>query len=88
MANIKQQKKRDITNKKRNLLNASFKSSLKTAIKTFEKIVADGDAQKALEAFKFACKKIDKAVSKGILHKNNAAHQKSRLSKLLNTLVK
>ena len=87
MANIKQQKKRVITNQKRNLLNASFKSSLKTAIKNFEAAVATGNKEQAFEAFKFACKKIDKAVSNGILHKNNAAHQKSRLSQLLNTLA-
>ena len=87
MANIKQQQKRDITNKKKNLLNASFKSSLKTAVKAFEAAVAAGNKEQALETFKFACKKVDKAVSKGILHNNNAANQKSRLSKLLNTLA-
>ena len=87
MANIKQQQKRDITNKKKNLLNASFKSSLKTAVKAFEAAVAAGTKEQAQETFKFACKKVDKAVSKGILHKNNAANQKSRLSKLLNTLA-
>lgn len=87
MANIKQQQKRDITNKKKNLLNASFKSSLKTALKAFEAAVAAGNKEQAQETFKFACKKVDKAVSKGILHKNNAANQKSRLSKLLNTLA-
>ncbi len=87
MANIKQQQKRDITNKKKNLLNASFKSSLKTAIKAFEQAAKAGNKEAALEAFKLASKKIDKAVAKGILHKNNAAHQKSRLSKMLNTLA-
>ena len=87
MANIKQQQKRDITNKKKNLLNASFKSSLKTAVKAFEAAVAADNKEQAQETFKFACKKVDKAVSKGILHKNNAANQKSRLSKLLNTLA-
>ena len=54
MANIKQQKKRDITNSKKNLLNASFASSLKTAVKAFEAAVAAGDQAKALEAYKFA----------------------------------
>lgn len=87
MANIKQQKKRDITNNKKNLLNSSFKSSLKTAIKNFEAEVQGGDKEKAQAAFQFACKKIDKSVSKGIYHKNHAAHQKSRLAKLLNTLA-
>ena len=87
MANIKQQKKRDITNSKKNLLNSSFKSSLKTAIKNFETKVAEGNKEEAQLAFQFACKKIDKSVSKGIYHKNHAAHQKSRLAKLLNTLA-
>jgi small subunit ribosomal protein S20 len=87
MANIKQQKKRDITNSKKNLLNASFKSSLKSAVKAFDAQVAAGDKAKAQEAFKFACKKIDKAVAKGIHHKNWAAHQKSRLSVALNKLA-
>lgn len=86
MANIKQQKKRVLTNQKQRLLNASFNSSLKTAIKTFEQAVASGDKNNALEAYKTACKKIDKSVTKGIHHKNFANRQKSRLSKALNTL--
>ena len=87
MANIKQQKKLDITNNKIILLNNSFTSSLKTAIKSFDAAVATGDKVKAQEAFNFACKKIDKAVSKGIHHKNYAAHQKSRLAKALNQMA-
>ena len=70
MANIKQQKKRDITNNKKRLLNNSFASSLKTAVKAFEAAVVAGDKAKAQEAFNFACKKIDKAVTKGLHHKN------------------
>lgn len=84
MANIKQQKKRDITNNKKRLLNNSFASSLKTAVKAFEAAVVAGDKAKAQEAFNFACKKIDKAVTKGLHHKNYAARQKSRLAKALN----
>ena len=75
MANIKQQKKRDITNNKKRLLNNSFASSLKTAVKAFEAAVVAGDKAKAQEAFNFACKKIDKAVTKGLHHKNYAARQ-------------
>lgn len=86
MANIKQQKKRDITNSKKRLLNASFNSSLKTAIKMFETKVAENDKEGAVAAYNLACKKIDKAVTKGIHHKNYASRQKSRLSKALNTL--
>lgn len=87
MANIKQQKKRILTNQKQRLLNASFNSSLKTAIKSFEKAVTNGDKDSALEAYKLACKKIDKSVTKGINHKNFANRQKSRLSKALNALA-
>ena len=85
MANIKQQKKRDITNNKKRLLNASFKSSLKTAIKAFETAVASGNKAQAQEAFNFACKKLDKAVVKGVYHKNNV--QKSSLAKALNQMA-
>ena len=87
MANIKQQKKRDITNNKKRLLNNSFASSLKTAVKAFEAAVVAGDKAKAQEAFNFACKKIDKAVTKGLHHKNYAARQKSRLAKALNVMA-
>ena len=87
MANIKQQKKRDITNNKKRLLNNSFASSLKTAVKAFEAAVVAGDKAKAQEAFNFACKKIDKAVTKGLHQKNYAARQKSRLAKALNAMA-
>lgn len=87
MANIKQQKKRDITNNKKRLLNNSFASSLKTAVKAFEAAVVAGDKAKAQEAFNFSCKKIDKAVTKGLHHKNYAARQKSRLAKALNAMA-
>ena len=87
MANIKQQKKRDITNNKKRLLNASFNSSLKTAVKSFEVAVAAGEKEKAVVAYNFACKKLDKSVSKGIHHKNYAARQKSRLAKALNAIA-
>ena len=87
MANIKQQKKRDITNNKKRLLNNSFASSLKTAVKAFEAAVVAGDKAKAQEAINFACKKIDKAVTKGLHHKNYAARQKSRLAKALNAMA-
>ena len=87
MANIKQQKKRDIPNNKKRLLNNSFASSLKTAVKAFEAAVVAGDKAKAQEAFNFACKKIDKAVTKGLHHKNYAARQKSRLAKALNAMA-
>lgn len=87
MANIKQQIKRDITNNKKRLLNASFNSSLRTAIKNFELAVEGGDKAKATEAFSFACKKLDKSIVKGINHKNYVAKAKSRLAKSLNAMA-
>lgn len=87
MANIKQQMKRDITNNKKRLLNASFNSSLKTAVKAFEVAVQSGDKAKAAEAYSFACKKLDKSLSKGINHKNYVARQKSRLANALNKMA-
>lgn len=86
MANIKQQIKRNLTNNKKKLQNASFKSSMKTASKNVEVAVAKKDLVAAEAALAFACKKLDKAITKGILHKNNAARHKSRLTKLVNTL--
>jgi small subunit ribosomal protein S20 len=84
VANIKQQIKRVKTNEKKRLLNASFKSSLRTAIKGVETEVANNNKTAAFEAFKLASKKLDKAVSKGIFHKNYASGQKSRLSNAIN----
>lgn len=87
MANIKQQKKRVITNNKRRLINAAFKSSLKTAVKNFEGALVEGNKAKATEAFKLVCKKLDKSIVKGVHHKNYVARQKSRLAKALNKLA-
>ena len=86
MANIKGQMKRNLTNEKRRLRNASFKSGLKTAIKEVETAVADNNKEAALTALSTANKKLDKSVSKGINHKNYVARQKSRLAKLVNSL--
>ena len=86
MANNKQQMKRNLQNDKRRLANASFKSSLKTALKNVEVSVANNEKEKAIEALSFAYKKLDKAVAKGIHHKNYANRQKARLSHKVNTL--
>ncbi|MBQ7275941.1 MAG: 30S ribosomal protein S20 [Bacilli bacterium] len=87
MANIKQQKKRNLTNEKQRLMNASFKSSIKTAIKAVEKAVAENNKDVAINALNEANTKLDKAVAKGFLQKNNASRHKSRLQKLVNTLA-
>ncbi len=86
MANIKQQIKRNKTNEKRRLQNASFKSSVKTSVKIVEQFVAEGNKDKATDALHFAYKKLDKALAKGIYHKNFVARHKSHLAKLVNTL--
>ena len=86
MANIKGQMKRNLTNEKRRLRNASFKSSLKTAIKNVETSVEENNKEVAQTALSDAFKKLDKSLTKGINHKNYVARQKSRLSKLVNTL--
>ena len=86
MANNKQQMKRNTQNEKRRLANASFKSSLKNAIKNVETLLLISDKDKAIEALSFAYKKLDKSVAKGIHHKNYANRQKSRLSDKVNAM--
>ena len=86
MANIKQQIKRNKTNEKRRLFNASCKSSVRTAIKAVERAVESKDADAANKTLAFANKKLDKGTAKGIFHKNFVARHKSQLSKLVNTL--
>jgi small subunit ribosomal protein S20 len=86
MANIKGQMKRNITNEKRRLANASFKSGLKSAVKSVESNVAEGNKEAAVAALSVAFKKLDKSLTKGINHKNYVARQKSRLAKLVASL--
>ena len=81
MANIKSQIKRIGTNAKAAERNKAVKSELKTAIRAAREAVAAGDKAKATEAVKTATKKLDKAVSKGVIHKNQAANRKSAIAK-------
>lgn len=76
MANIKSQKKRIKTNEKARLRNKSCKAELKTAIRRVEEAVASKDVEAAQKAAQHACRLLDKAVSKGIIHKNQAANRK------------
>ncbi|MFG2646942.1 30S ribosomal protein S20 [Streptomyces sp. NPDC048436] len=80
MANIKSQIKRIKTNEKARQRNKAVKSSLKTAIRRAREAVAAGDTQKAVEATREASRQLDKAVSKGVIHKNQAANKKSALA--------
>ena len=86
MANIKSQVKRIKTNEKARLANASFKSSMRTAIKAVQAAVKAGTKESAIELMNVAFSRIDKSVSRGIQHKNAAARQKAALAKLVNSL--
>ena len=86
MANIKSQKKRILTNEKARLRNNAVKSELKTAIRAVNTAVESTDKDAAAVALVAASRKLDKAVSKGVLHKNNAANRKSAISKKVNAL--
>ncbi|MDD5447548.1 MAG: 30S ribosomal protein S20 [Actinomycetota bacterium] len=86
MPNIKSQKKRLIKSRESRARNKSAKSALKTKVKKFRAACEEGDATKAAELFRDASRSFDKAVSKGILHKNKAANEKSRLARALNSL--
>jgi small subunit ribosomal protein S20 len=81
MANIKSQKKRNITNAKRHERNKSVKAEVKTRTKRVEATLGTEDNAEAVRA---AVKRIDTAASKGIIHKNTAARKKSRLMKKVN----
>lgn len=83
MANIKSQIKRIKTNEKARQRNKAVKSELKTYVRKVRTAVAAGDADAAGEALKLANRKLDKAVSKGVIHKNQAANRKSGLAKLV-----
>lgn len=80
MANIKQQKKRILLAEKQRLRNRHVKSSLKTLFKRLEGQVAEQQTEQAAETARFLTKRIDQAAAKGVLHKNNAAHKKSRVA--------
>ena len=88
MANIKSQKKRILTNEKARLRNKAIKSELKTLVRKTREAVATGNAEGAEKAFAVASRKLDKAVSKGVIHKNQAANRKSKLAAAVNKLGK
>ncbi|MCU1467970.1 MAG: ribosomal protein [Actinomycetia bacterium] len=80
MANIQSQKKRNRQNEKRRVRNKGVRSELKTRVKVAVQAVTDGDSN-APDSVKAAQKRIDKAASKGVIHKNAAARRASRLMK-------
>ena len=86
MSNIKSAKKRMRSNAKKADVNTLIYSSMKTAIKKFEKEVKAANKEEASKLLNVAMQRIDKAVTGNLVHKNKAARLKSRLIKLLNTM--
>ena len=86
MANIKSQKKRILTNEKARLRNRVVKSEIKTETKKVHTAIEAGDRDGAIEAAQLVCKLLDRAVTKGVLHKNQAANRKSGIMKAANAV--
>lgn len=86
MANIKSQQKRNRTNERARLRNKAVKSSLRTAVRAFREAAHAGAKAKAAELLASTNRKLDKAASKGVIHKNQAANKKSALAQALNKL--
>jgi small subunit ribosomal protein S20 len=81
VANIKSQIKRIKQNEKRHQRNKAVKSELKTLVRKFREAAEAGDKETAIEASRVAARKLDKAASKGVIHKNQAANRKSSIMK-------
>ena len=87
MANIKSQMKRIGTNERNRLRNQSVRSALRTAIRNFREAVAAGDKSAAEETLRAASRKLDKAATKGVIHKNQAANKKSAMASAFNKIA-
>ncbi len=86
MANIKSQVKRIRTSEKRRQRNQAVKSELKTYVRKTRELVEAGDKEGAAQALAAASRKLDKAVSKGVIHRNQAANRKSKLARRVNSM--
>ena len=86
MPQIKSQMKRMRVSEKQRLRNRSIKSALKTFISNFDKAYGASEKEKCKDALAIAVKSLDTAVSKGVVHKNKAANQKSRLTLKFNAM--
>ena len=86
MPNIKSAKKRMRSNAKKANVNTLITSSMRTAVKNFEKEVKAGSKENASNNLNIAIQRVDKAMSSGKIHKNKAARLKSRLTKMMNTM--
>lgn len=88
MPNIKSAKKRVLVNNKKNEINKSNKSEVKTVIKKINALIDAGNVAEAEEYFKTVCIVLDKAVANGTFHKNTAANKKSGFAVRINALKK
>jgi small subunit ribosomal protein S20 len=86
MANIKSQIKRNKQSEKAHERNKAVKTGLKSAVRKFREAAEAGDKDAALTAGREAARKLDKAVSKGVIHKNQAANRKSSMAKKASSL--
>ena len=86
VANIKSQIKRNRTNEAARLRNKSVKSALKTSVRKFREAAAAGDKAQAEVLMREASRQLDKAVSKGVIHSNQAANKKARMTRRLTTV--
>jgi small subunit ribosomal protein S20 len=87
VANIKSQIKRIKTNEKAHQRNKAVKSELRTQVRKFREAVEAGNVEEATTALRTASRKLDKAVAKGVIHKNQAANRKSAIAKRLAELA-
>ncbi|MEI3606867.1 30S ribosomal protein S20 [Pseudogracilibacillus sp. SE30717A] len=87
MANLKSAIKRVNTNNKKRERNQAIKSNMRTHIKQVEKLIEANDVENAKTAFQSTARVIDKAVQKGVIHKNNGNRHKARLSQKLNKVT-
>ena len=86
MANIKSQQKRILTNERARLRNQSVKSALRTAVRGFRQALDAGEKDKAAALLATTSRQLDKAASKGVIHRNQAANKKSALASALHKL--
>ena len=87
MANIKSKQKRVITNEKARQRNKSVRSAVRTEIRKFREAVTAGDKAAAEKQLRVASRALDKSVSKGVFHRNNAANKKSGMATAFNKMA-
>jgi small subunit ribosomal protein S20 len=88
VANIKSQIKRNRQNEKARLRNKAVKSSLKTSVRRFREAAEGGNLEETGVALRTACRQLDKAASKGVIHKSQAANRKSAIAKTYTELTR